>query len=529
MTEAAAAPLSDQQVQPIDPLNPPAPKPLQPEDDPNLQMEEMIARRKTRRAPEPAATETKPADAKPAEQTAQEVADAKKTQADTGDLIAKALGFRKKVLPADKEDTKAGPAKEKAADKPADDGKTADNAATDAAKTIVTKKKAAPQVDHARIAAEAATAATREALKSVTPISKLIKDEPPKPEDLFDPVDRHEYEVAKFMSETNPKFKGAERVIAEQVRKANTYADQWEAKNPGKVFDPDDEEHNDFFDAQKKPWTDLEFKKAEHNFLNKDSSKEEIQRVQEPLLEKIKKLEESQAESDVSPIVQQTHIAAAAVIARSIGEDVLNKVSKEGFDKLAESDPVTAEVLAEQVHGILPMIDLMIKIDDPKGRFKFDPKNELHQQWQDYLISKEAEHYGKDDGHGRTLVGRSEFSKMNGAQQSKHWYLNVNHLVNEYVNETASKAVERINSEKERQKKIALSLGYVPREDAGKTSKKTQATNKVEEEIEEEAAAIAKKPASPSSGGGVAIDNKAEAPKHGVSRLSQELKRILTQ
>lgn len=526
MPESATA---TPEVPPFDPLNPPKPPPFNPENDPNLLLRNMIDSRKTRRTETPPATPAEPPKtderpAKPQEKKPEESTPEDKKA--TGDLLFKALGFRKKATETIKDDKAVGAEGGKEAKQNHDELPEAvgnkPEEAIGPAKSIVRKPKPSIEADTARIATEAATAATREAMKSITPVSNLLKKEAPASEEGISESDRHELEVAKHLASTNPKYKGADKIILAHIKKANTYAAQWEAKNTGKTFDPDDEEHNDFFAEQEKPWEPHEFRMAEIQLANKqteDPERDEIKR-------ELKDLKHKQALAHLDPVIDRTHIAAAGAIARAVGEDVLNLLMKEGFDKLAESDPITAQALNTAVTEVKPLIATIIQMDDPDGRIEYDKKNPLHEQWGEYVVTKEAEYAGAENG-GRTLVSRNDWSKMNPAQRAKHWFLTADHLVSILVEETSKSTVESLSTEKERQKKIALSLGYVPRETKPKTKNETPATNENKQDKGAEEAPLNGKVQSPSASAGVAIDNKEDPPKHGISGLSQALGSIL--
>jgi hypothetical protein len=377
---------------------------------------------------------------------------------------------------------------------------------------------AAPVADPVKMAAAAATAA----VKAMIPEQKPPQSTTQTPEDLLKSDDLHEYEVAQYLAKSNPRFKDAPKVILEHVKKAEAYANRWEQDNKGKTFDPDDEEHDDFYSSLEKPWKDHEFRMAETEMVaervNKSSKKESDDKIHE--------LEVENARISITPVIERTYTAAAGLLAKKVGDDVHEKIVKGSFEKFSEEDPITAEALASTIGSLQPLIEVAIQLDDPKSRFKFDPKNQVHMEWNQVMLEKESQLSGADDGSGRTMVSRAEFSNMTQAQRTKHWFLTTEHLIEEIVNDAATSVKASVEKEKERQKKIALSLGFVPKEDSGNGKTKADATKK--EDTKKEAAPDATtKPQSPASGGGAKVDDKAAGKPAVSSKLLETTASIL--
>lgn len=523
MPEAAAPPAPAVPVTPVVPITPatapetgaaPTPPPrLSLEDDPNHQMEVLLARRKTRKAAEEAKTPEKPAE-KPPEKAETKPSDDKPR---LNDLIFKALG-RDKFIPKKedkkvetrvKEETEAEPAEAKPEKEEVKLGKT-----------IVTKKQAAPEpIDTSKSFTDAVNALA----KAVQPQTKPEVASSPRPEDALKEDDRQEYILAKYLSDTNPKFKGAEKIVLEHIKKSEDYAARWEAANPGKLFNPDDDDHNEFYDSLVKPWTERDFRKAEISM----EADQIVDRKLKGSQAKMDKLEQDNARIELIPAVEKTFQSAAAYLARSVGEDVHEKITKYGFSKLEEEDPITAQVLAETLGPLQPIIETIIQIDDARGRFALDPKNPLHQKWNEILIDGEAKCAGMKDEQDRLFCTRASYAQMNSVQRQKHWYLTPDHLVAGVVDYAAKNAASIIKTEKERQKKIAESLGYVPKS-AVSGNGAASATSKPGEKLTpDKQPETVVKPVSPSVGSGAKIDDKGEKPKTGNAALMDAFTKTL--
>lgn len=495
-------------------------KPVSPDDDPNLKLQRIVSRRK----------EPKQEDQKPEEK--KKVSDPDSSKNLSG-LIGKALGFReenaneKEITDKKTEDKQP---KEKAETQESKTAKPKEAAAEEkkdeeAKKTIVTRKKsAAPVADPVQIAAAAATAAVKAAIPEQRQHQQATQ---PKPEDSLKEDDLHEYEVAKHLAETNPRYKDAPKIVLEHIKKAEAYAASWEQSNKGKVFDPGDEEHDEFFSALEKPWSDHEFRRAEIRMEAKKLNDEERSSRSSGIQDEVNELKVENARIALAPVVERTYTAAAGLLAKKIGDDVHEKIVKGSFDKFAEEDPITAEELASTIGPLQPVIEAAIQLDDPKGRFEFNPKNPAHIEWNRVFLEKESQLVGADDGSGKTMVSRKDFVSMTPLQRSKHWYLTTEHLIEEIVNDAAETVKENVQKQKKRYEKIASSIGYVPKNSDTTEKKASDASmNSGDGKIQERQSEPVK-PLSPSSGGSSKIDDKGSGVPSATKKLMDSTANIL--
>lgn len=472
----------------FDPTAPPVPQVFNPENDPDHILKKMIENRGKNKAEGPSEDKKEEAAAKLVEKTAE-------TSKAVGGAIANALGFRKpKEEKVEKVEPEAVVEVEKKED-PAPKKK----------ETIVKEKKPAkPEFDPVQIATAAATAA----VKATQQPAARPEMKPDIAETLKD-SDRHEYEVARYLGSIDPKYKDAEKVILNQVKKVDSYAEQWQKQNPSKAFDPDDEEHNDFYTQLEsdKPWSDYEFQRAAMEMAAERVS----ERKKKSTDAKIEEIQQGNAKLELNPVVERTFISAAGMIAKGVEEGLLERIQSKGLEEFAKEDPLTAEILAETVGPLQPMIETIIQVDDPKGRFPLDDKNQNHVQWYQFLTEKEEQFSGTKDANGRKFATRSDYAAMPQAQRKGYFYLTSDHLIAELVSDAATVAKGRIEAEKLRIEKAAERMGYVK---SGKPNK-PQPSKKVEVETPEEEPSPDDKPASPSAGAGVKIDNPGAASKAG--------------
>ncbi len=523
MSEQAAAVVTPPPATPETPVQPPIESAypssavMRPEDDPNHRMAVMIANRGKKKT---AAEEAKPA-VKEGEKPAETPPDAKPK---LNDLIAKALKFTPpKEKPVEKKEELNPEAKVEA--KPDEKPVVAAEETPKPDKTIVKAKKAAAEpVDTAKLVSDAAASAATAAVRAMQPAKDPEPAAKPRVEDDLKDEDRQEYLVAKHLGEINPKYKGAEKVVLEHIKKSEEYASRWEAQNQGKVFDPNDDEHNAFFEALDKPWTDRDFRDAEIDLKAEEVVSRKLKAREDKNGEKLEKLELENAKVELAPAVEKQILSAADMLTKAVGDDVFESIKTNGFTKFEESDPVTAAVLTESLGNLQPIIETIIQIDDPKGRFKIDPKNPLHQQWNNILVQGESLCAGRADEQGRKFATRQQYSKMSDAERQNHWYLTPEHLVQGVVDWTAKTAADIIKKEKEKISKAALAMGFVPKE---QVKPKTDATKEEKPVAEEKPASTVVKPVSPTVGSGAKIDESAVKQKSGNAKTMELMSNIL--
>jgi hypothetical protein len=511
MPETLTPPPAPPVTPPVTPPTAPAgegnhiPPQVSPEDDPNHQIALMIARRGEKKAPKE--EEVVPETPK----TRQEVQDG---QEKLGSLISETLRFGKNK-PKPKEEPPKTEVKEPPTPPPAP------KETPEPPKTVVSKRKPEPEpIDAGSIARQAAAAATTAAVAALGPSLKPAPAPEPDPTEGLKPQDRHKYEVAKFLSDTDPHYKTAPRQILDQVKRAEAYANRWENQNPGKLFNPEDEEHNDFYDSIPEPWSELEFAKAERS-MERHSLKEELKREYDTELSSIR---ETNARLELKSHVDQKYDMAVGQLIKGLGEDVDKTIRTGGVDKLEETDPITAQALVDAVKGIQPLIETMVQIDDPKGRIKVDMKNPLHQAWSEIVTEGENLCVGHVLDDGRTFARRADYARMNDAQRSKHWFLTTDNVITGFVDKSVKFLSKKIKEEKDRQIKIAQSLGFVPK---AATNGSTQSTNSGIEEPIGPPANSGAKPSSPTAGAGAKVGDQPATPMSGKEKLLDSMAKIL--
>lgn len=380
-------------------------------------------------------------------------------------------------------------------------------------------KRAAPAVDPAAIASAAATAATEAAVRAMTRVAPPA----PTPTDDLTDGDRRDYEIAEHLAKIDPRFKDAPKVILDQVRQADDYAQNWSTANPGKVFNPEDEEHDNFFAQMQRPWTDSEFRRAEVKL----EARKEIEEMSRASDQRLSVVEEDSARRELAPAVDQHFSNAALQTAKMVGDDIHQALSTGGWDALHKKDPVMAKVLGTALQQMHPFVEAAIQIDDPRQRIRIDPNNPAHQQWNKVVQVGEAELVGQTNEQGQKFARRADWVRMTPAQQAGHWYLTADMMIQGAM-EYAADEVKKISAE---QTEYLKSLGYVRQEPAAApvagAANGTPATPTPAPAPTIGVPAGGNKPVSPTVGSGAKIDDTGGAPKTGDAALMQQISGIL--
>jgi len=477
------------------PLPTPPPTPG-PEDDPNHQLALLIAKRKERKAPK----EEEPGKEPPGDNAE----DKAKKQEKLGDLIADALKFKGKKPDAKKEEPKVEP------EPPPPEPPKAPPPAPKPEPTVISKRKPTDPDEHARDIGQAAAAAATAAVQALQPSFQPPPKPEPDPGEALKPSDRQKYEVAKFLAASNPHYKDAPRLILDQTRRAESYASRWESANPGKAFDPEDEEHNAFYDSIEEPWSPIEFDDAVAR-MREAAIEEKIQKRYDAELATIK---EANARLELTGEVDRRYSQTAGQLAKAL--NVHDVISSGGIDKLEEQDPITAKVLMQVLGGLQPLVEAIVQIDDPKGRIKVDMQNPAHQQWAAVVHEGETRSMGKRDEHGRLFARRADYLRMNPAGQARHWFLSTEHILKGIVDEIAPAITEHVKKERDEQIKIAKSLGFVPKTESPDAKNGAAAPPS-------SPPPPPAKPPSPTVGGGAKIDASTGEPKTKGAKLTDAI------
>ena len=502
----------------VDPVSPPAtpprdltkpqiPQPPSLEDDADHQIKLMISRRNKPKVEEP----------KPGETTSPAVTPEAPVVPRLGALLAKTLKFREpKPEAAKSEAEKPEPESEKPA---------AEVEPEKPKKTVVKSRPASAPVNAVKIAADAAAAATRDVLKTIT--DRREKHEPgPDPARDLRPDDAYEYEVAKFMAESDPRFKGADKSFLDSVRQSEKYAARWETQNPGKTFNPEDEEHEEFFSSVQRPYQPHELEQAKMEMVAQRVAEKRFSKREAELQKTIDNLKKDSVQKDLAPKITGIMRSAAGVIAKAVDEEAFKTLSTGGFGKLKEEDPIMADVITAAINELSPTIEALVQLDDPKSPIEYDENNPTHVEIFKFLAEKEQEYEGSVID-GRTCVTREDYRNMTPSQRSRSFFLTTDNLIAELVAIGAERVGKQVEAGKAHLEKLAARLGYVKQPSSNGAGESAQVTSKPNTLPSDPPKPAVEKPVSPAAVSGAKVGDKATTPKGGYEETFDKAVNIL--
>ena len=322
-----------------------------------------------------------------------------------------------------------------------------------------------PEVDVEAIATTAATAA----VAAIKGSEKGGKNDPgaKKEDDLGEGLDEEEKETLQVLSRMESDFgdsyKGLPKRYAESIKKAKKYQADWEAANPGKKFDAEDDEHNAFFEENEVDWRDMDFNRALARIENdkvvaRDKAKED--REKSELATKNRLLEER-------PVVEKRRRETAKTLFSALGDDYKSVINDDGsingaeVKRLIDEDPIREVVFdsASRTEQFAEDLHLLYK-----GLVKFDEKNQNHNFIAGFVeeqerIMRELPQDQQLNERGQRFATAQEYAKMTPARQQYYWRFTDENIAELYAEHEAKHAKKAIEDEEKRVLKAAEKRG----------------------------------------------------------------------
>jgi hypothetical protein len=316
-------------------------------------------------------------------------------------------------------------------------------------------------------------------------------------------------------------------VFLANLEKSDKYAQAWEARNPGKPFDPEDDEHNEFFASIKQPYTPQELRRAEASMVARAETERVAATRDEKTSAELKEIKSENARLKLAPKVNSTMAQAIGFMANQMGDDIVSILNSGGAQKLQEVDPEADSAIREAIGDVSPLIQAIVEIEESGGTVEYDKKNPAHRRYFEILAAKEEEYAGAVDERGRSCVSRAEYAQMSPAQRAQHYFLTPENIIAEVVSEQAQKTKQRIDEERNRIRKAAERMGFVPAKAAAANGNAAHAATPAKDPPKDLGTPAPIKPVSPSAGSGVKIDVKEPNPPTSVDAILNKVSGVL--
>lgn len=388
--------------------------------------------------------------------------------ADTQALVQDALSSLGYAVDAPKDPPKEGQAdpkpaaEEKPPEEPKDD-KPAKPAGEEKPKPptpTVSKRPAQPAFD----AAEFAKTVASETGKAVAAeLSKPKAGPAAEPDAELDDTEAGDIEVLEHLEKTNPgKYTGlAQKTKAFYKDVLGPYKDQWTKANPGKEFNPEDEDHAEIY-ARQPEISDADFDRASKN-LEREKITAEVEKKFEP---KIKEITRKQIERDLVPsILKEGQDAVEALVKEAAPELAELLADEKAVEKMTEKDPLAADILDKSARVARAAAAEFAKLMAPDLEYKFDPKgNVIHREIGNHIPKYEQKIQAlppeEQVWKGLKFATLNQWADMTEAQRKNHWVISWRDIKGDFFSDFAAETKRILTAEREKYQKWADRSGY---------------------------------------------------------------------
>lgn len=332
--------------------------------------------------------------------------------------------------------------------------------------------------DVAHLAATAAAAAVRSSAPAAPAATDRQSDKRVITADDL-PEDYGEYfEALKILPEVNPKFKGRDLTaeIATAYEKEQSYRAAWERKNKGKTFDPDDEEHVDFYSEHRVEISPADLRKADREVMRRSAVEDAKKAIIDDLGPEVEDLKVNRRLREFEePVQAAANTIELAVVRAALGDDA-DAVLKEGVPAVQarlQEDPDIQRVAAradETARGIVNLATRAVA-----GVERLDPeRNQAHANFVEFLgILERSVAAGVIDAPaigGKQFISREELVRLPERKRAGYYtvasYDQLPVLVAGWAAGRVSSAIKSRNSSFER---MAARMGYTKASSASPT------------------------------------------------------------
>lgn len=363
--------------------------------------------------------------------------------------------------------------------------------------------------------AEATARGVAEAMKP-KPEEKRAAEKPNY--DFLDDSERKKLPILEQMEAANPTaYKGLTKKFTEAIKARQEYEAAWLKENKGKEFDPEADEHNDFFKSVEVDWNDDDYAEAIADIkvakLKSDMEKKTG--------EEIGKLTARDKARETEPLALSAAKATGRTFFDAVGEEfkgILSPegvVNKEAIAKLYKDDEVKAGIVFGAASGLEQMAAENVRLFN--GAVAFDANAPIHQTLANYALAQESamEQLSLDDKknkNGQIFTPAVDYYKMSKAEKAKHWTFSAADLNMMLAADTIRDVKSRIDADEKILQARLAKRGYKkPDADADENGEEPAPESRREEVI---------KPTSPTSSETLITSNgrngRGAAPQKGV-------------
>jgi len=293
--------------------------------------------------------------------------------------------------------------------------------------------------------------------------------EPAKPKDeseSLSPEMRRKYLTLQRMAKNNEASAEKPKEFLESVKKLDAYKAEWLAKNKGKTFNLDDDDHADFLQGNDVSWDDDEYVEA----LAELKAEGIVSGVEKKFEGKLSEIENRERARNAVPQVVAHMKTTAKMMFNELGEDFEKVLDGNGtfnpveMKVLIEKNPVYEDLLpiAQQTENVAGEIYRIAN-----GFSQFSEKNPIHREIIDFVTGEERRLKSQPaekqlNAEGQVFATSDEWGKLKSDEQKTRWHFTDKDLSALYAFKQAKIAKEIITKSNERLEKIIKSRGLKP-------------------------------------------------------------------
>lgn len=414
----------------------------------------------------------------------------KKNEGDkNGDQGDEAKGVKNTAKGADKSSDKAASAK------PAD--KKAEKSASE--------KKTDPAPPAQPLTAEHIEALARGVASAMTKKDEKQEEQkaPENPDADLPETEQRRLTVLRYLEKSKPeKYKGVADKYKANLKKIEEYAEKWQKEHPGQEYNPEDEEHTDFYENNDlfEPWDAEDFTDAKAEII----AEKRISERDAALNKRLSTLEREKKALEAKPEIDRHQVAAAQNYWNLIGGEFDGLVLANGqlditkAKKLQESDPdIYTEVIsaASRLDTLIESAYLL-----KKGLVDYQPNNATHAYLGKFAIDKERQMMQRPpekqlDATGRKFRPANEYFALPEGERERFWTFDEKHLAALLSADNAFAMKAFITAEEDKFNRRAKARGLAPKDSLldKKEGKSADATaDNTEKQTESNAEDVAK-------------------------------------
>ncbi len=290
-----------------------------------------------------------------------------------------------------------------------------------------TRRKRASVTNEAEITERAAAAASEAATRAVSKALSKPEEKPaPKPpEDALTPAERKQFNIYQELEAWKPEaYKGVTEKYLGSLKEIQDYVKTWAKENPGVQFDPNDEQHNEFFERIEPPVDEDDWDDAKANIRAREISSQAVK----PLNDKLQAMEQERARNMMEPVLQQKALQGVHMLLNEFDPELAVEIGKpEGVKELQEKDPITAGILNHVAGIVSSLVAEIVRLHDPNAGIPFNANNPAHKEIADFILSQEARiaKLPREDQmrDGKRFMGRFDYRSLTPDEKGSYWFL----------------------------------------------------------------------------------------------------------